>query len=345
LVYVPGDFTVTKANQTIIFNSLPDKTYGDANFNVIAVAGSALPVSFSSDNTAVATISGGIINIVGAGTAVIKASQAGNENYNPAPDISQTLTVKKVNLTFTVENKTRVYLTPNPVLTFTISGFVNSETQSVLDVLPSIQTTATQNSVTGSYPVTISGGSDNSYNYIYVQGTLSVTKASQVITFTDFPEKLLITNSYTLTAASSSGLEVLFESLDNDLATVTGDQVTGVTKGNARIMAYNSGDQNYFAAEVTDTVEIYSTHANIMYLFTPNNDGINDYWELPDLADWGKCNVKIYNRWGKLVFSEKEYNNLWDGTSNGDPLPEGAYYFVIDTENAGAVKGTVNIVR
>jgi len=82
-----------------------------------------------------------------------------------------------------------------------------------------------------------------------------------------------------------------------------------------------------------------------MYLFTPNNDGFNDYWELPDLAAWGKCDVKVYNRWGKMVFSDPNYNNLWDGTSDGNPLPEGAYYFIIKTENAGMKKGTVNIVR
>ena len=82
-----------------------------------------------------------------------------------------------------------------------------------------------------------------------------------------------------------------------------------------------------------------------MHLFTPNNDGINDYWELPDMDVWGKSNVKVYNRWGKLVFAKDNYDNLWDGTSNGNPLPEGAYYFVIKTENSGTITGTVNIIR
>jgi hypothetical protein len=46
-----------------------------------------------------------------------------------------------------------------------------------------------------------------------------------------------------------------------------------------------------------------------------------------------------------MVFSDPDYNNLWDGRSDGNPLPEGPYYFVIKTENAGTVTGTVNIVR
>jgi xyloglucan-specific exo-beta-1,4-glucanase len=63
------------------------------------------------------------------------------------------------------------------------------------------------------------------------------------------------------------------------------------------------------------------------------------------MASYGNCDVRVFNRWGKEVFASKNYNNLWDGTSNGSPLPDGAYYFVIKTQNAGTISGTVNIVR
>jgi len=272
------------------------------------------------------------------------ASGTGISNYSISYT-NGTFSITKAPLTFTADNKTREYNTPNPGFTFTITGFVNSETETVLDVLPAAATTAIQSSVTGSYPITIAGGSDNNYTYIYVDGILTITKVQQVITFTSVPEKLLMKDTYTLAASSTSGLTVLFESLDPTFATVSGDLLTGVSAGDVQIRAYHAGDQNYDPAETTETVEIYSTHQNILYLFTPNNDGINDYWELPDMTTWGKCDVKVYSRWGQLVYSEKDYNNLWDGTSNGDPLPEGPYYFIIDTENAGAIKGTVNLVR
>jgi gliding motility-associated-like protein len=337
--------TVNKANQIIAFNALPVKIFGDAVFNPGASTSSALTVNFSSDNSAVAIIVGGMIYITGAGTAVITASQTGNGNYNPAPVVLQTLTVNKGNLNFTADNISKEFQAQNPVLTYLISGFVNGETQSILDALPTIQTTAVQNSPVGSYPITITGGSDNNYNYSYIPGTLTVTKIPQTITFTDIVEKLLVDESYTLVATSTSGFAVLFESMDTQKATVSGDKLTGVSKGTVQIRAYNPGDENYDPAEVFATVEIYSTHKDIMHLFTPNNDGFNDLWELPDLATWGKCDVKVYNRWGKLVFADADYNNQWDGTSNGSPLPEGPYYFVIKTENAGMIKGTVNIVR
>ena len=63
------------------------------------------------------------------------------------------------------------------------------------------------------------------------------------------------------------------------------------------------------------------------------------------LISYGKCDVRVYNRWGKLVFSSPEYQNEWDGTSNGVSLPSAAYYFIIKSETAGTITGTVNIVR
>lgn len=349
--YAPARYTRTltitlnKTDQNITFGGLPVKTYGDTDFTLTATSSSGLGVVYTSNNQAVATINGNQVHINGAGSTVITAKQPGNLIYNPADSVSQTLTVGKALLTFTADNKSRVYLDPNPDLTYKISGFVNGDTIGVLDVLPAIQTTAVQNSPSGTYPITISGGNDNNYSYVFTAGTLTITKSPQTITFTDVPEKLLVKDNYTLSATSTSGLPVSFESNDMSLASVTGDILTGVSKGVVQIGAYNSGDQNYTAAETFATVEIYSTHKDIMYLFTPNNDGFNDHWELPDLAKWGKCDVKVYNRWGKLVFSDANYNNLWDGTSDGNPVPEGAYYFIIKTENAGIVKGTVNIVR
>ena len=80
-------------------------------------------------------------------------------------------------------------------------------------------------------------------------------------------------------------------------------------------------------------------------LFTPNGDGINDYWHLPFIDLLGEVSVKVYNRQGKLVYDSKAYANDWDGTYNGNPLPEGAYYYIIDSETGGLIKGVVNIVR
>jgi gliding motility-associated-like protein len=346
--YAPANYsrvlTVLKGDQTVSFSPLEDKTYGDADFSVSATASSGLSVTFSSSDPAVATVTGTTVHITGGGTTTITATQAGNALWNPA-STPQPLTVNKADLTFTAENETKPYLAEIPVLSWLISGFLNGDDQSDINTLPVASTTATAASPVGDYPITISGGSDNSYNFIFVGGTLTITKIDQTITFTGYPEKILEKDTYDLEASSTSGLTVLFESKNTTVATVSGSQLTAVKPGIAEIRAYLDASQNYNAAETSVTIEVYNTHRDVMNLFTPNNDGYNDLWILPNLPDWGKCDVKVYTRSGKLVFSDPDYKNDWDGTSNGTPVPEGAYYFLIKTQNAGNYKGTVNIVR
>jgi hypothetical protein len=86
----------TKALQTITFPAIPTKIIGAADFNLGASSDSGLTVTYTSSNTAVATIVSGQIRIVGAGTSNIKASQAGDAANNPANDVIQLLTVTPV---------------------------------------------------------------------------------------------------------------------------------------------------------------------------------------------------------------------------------------------------------
>jgi len=342
---VTQTLTINKATQVITFPAIAPVVYGVARFNAGASSTSGLTVNYSSDNTSVAEIINGRINIRSAGSSNITASQAGNINFSPAEDKMVNLTVTKAPLTITADNKSKPYLSANPPLTFTSSGFVYGETVTVLDTPPLASTAASADSPAGDYVITISGGDDNCYDITYVTGIMTITMIPQTITFTSYPDKLMVTETYELVASATSGLPVSFESKDPELARVNGSVLTGLSRGNANIRAWQQGNENYYAAEDEITVEVVSTHENIMYLFTPNNDGFNDVWEIPELDSYGNCEVKVYNRWGKLVFSSSEYHNEWDGTSNGSNLPSAAYYFIIKTETAGTISGTLNIVR
>ena len=94
---VTQDITVNKLNQSITFNSLPSKTLGDADFSPGATASSGLAVTYTSSNTAAATIVNGNIHIVGGGSSIITASQGGNSSYNAAISVTQNLAVPAVN--------------------------------------------------------------------------------------------------------------------------------------------------------------------------------------------------------------------------------------------------------
>jgi len=85
---------IAKTAQTISFNPISSKTIGDAAFSLGVTVGSGLPINYTSSNTGVATVSSsGLVTIVGLGTTVITATQAGDATYAPATPVAQTLTV------------------------------------------------------------------------------------------------------------------------------------------------------------------------------------------------------------------------------------------------------------
>lgn len=81
-------------------------------------------------------------------------------------------------------------------------------------------------------------------------------------------------------------------------------------------------------------------------LFTPNGDGKNETFYVKNLDLYEDCTLTVYNRWGNEVYSAKPYLNDWDGSFNGNRLPEATYYYKIDCDNHGIpFDGTVSILR
>lgn len=71
--------------------------------------------------------------------------------------------------------------------------------------------------------------------------------------------------------------------------------------------------------------------------FSPNSDGLYDYFVIEGIAD-KKVSLKVYNRWGNLVYQNDSYQNNWNGIGNeglhkGENLPDGTYFYVIDFNN------------
>ncbi len=80
--------------------------------------------------------------------------------------------------------------------------------------------------------------------------------------------------------------------------------------------------------------------------FSPNGDGINDRWEIRYLTNYPNCEIKVFDRNGQPVFSSIGYNIPWDGTINGNPVPIGTYYYIINPKNGRAtMSGSVTIIR
>lgn len=72
--------------------------------------------------------------------------------------------------------------------------------------------------------------------------------------------------------------------------------------------------------------------------FTPNNDGLNDYFAPTADCNFQKYNIKIFNRWGTLLFESNNPEEKFDGTFNGNKLPQGVYVYRL-TYNTDRVEG------
>ena len=166
-----------RIEQTLEQTSLPTMTYGDAVYTLPAITAQGQALTWTSNNTSVATIANDKLNIVGVGSATITATQAGNDDYAPFSK-EFNLTVNKAMLTITADDKTKVEGEENPELTVSYSGFKNGEDKTVLTTQPTVTTTATTNSPVGTYPITASGAEAQNYDFTYVNGTLTVTEAS-----------------------------------------------------------------------------------------------------------------------------------------------------------------------
>jgi len=80
--------------------------------------------------------------------------------------------------------------------------------------------------------------------------------------------------------------------------------------------------------------------------FSPNNDGINDLWDIKALATYPESITQVFDRYGYKVFESTGYSTPWDGTINGQLLAEGTYYYIIDLKNGTPkVAGWVLVVR
>jgi gliding motility-associated-like protein len=80
--------------------------------------------------------------------------------------------------------------------------------------------------------------------------------------------------------------------------------------------------------------------------FTPNNDFLNDKWVIPHIELFENCIVQIFNRAGERVFYSTGYKQPWDGTLRGEPLPIGAYVWMVDLKNGRKpMSGIVTLIR
>jgi uncharacterized repeat protein (TIGR01451 family) len=253
---VPQSFNVAKASQTITFNTLGDKTYGDADFSVSASSSSGLAVSFGA--TGNCSVSGGTVHITGAGSCTITASQLGDSNYNAADNVNRSFNIAKATATVGLSNLSFTYdgTAKSATATTTPNGLTVNITYATSQAFKSASKSGNTVSVTpinaGSYTVTATIDDPNYEGT--ATDTLVINKANATVNVTGF------TGAYDGQPHGATGTATGAQS--EDLASLLdfGATYTNVPGGSAH-WTFNAGDANSNYNSTSGDVNITITKA------------------------------------------------------------------------------------
>jgi gliding motility-associated-like protein len=150
----------------------------------------------------------------------------------------------------------------------------------------------------------------------------------------------------TLTASGLSEYEWFADSVSLDL---NGEEIEFEPVATTTIRVEGQDENGCFgSAEIIILVEDTDIGDRIipMKFFSPNNDAIAQFWKIENIEIFTQCAVEIYDQQGNKIYEAQPYNNDWEGTSNGSPVPDGVYYFVVKCEGSGIVKsGSITLLR
>jgi gliding motility-associated-like protein len=258
--------TVDKALPTLTNFPAITKNFGDAAFTLTApTSNSSGAFTYSSSNTAVATVSGNTVTIVGAGTATITATQAATTSYS-AGTITATLTVNKINPTIgAFANITKNFGDAAFTLTAPTS---NSNGAFAYSSSNTAVATVSGNTVTivgaGTATITANQAATTNYNSGTATSTLTVNSINPTLGAFANVNKTFGDAAFTLTAPTSNSSGVFtYSSSNTSVATVSGNTVTIVGAGTATITATQAATTNYNAGTATSTLTVAKANPTI----------------------------------------------------------------------------------
>jgi large repetitive protein len=256
--FANGTLTVSQTSQTLTFGALANKTYGDAAFSVSATTSSGLTPSYSIVSGP-ATLSGSTVTITGAGTVVVRASQAGDGSFLAATPVDQSFTVAKRTPAIDLGGLSATYDgTPKNVTVRT--------SPSDLTYTLTYAGGATAPSNAGSYAVVATVNSANVAGS--ASGTLVIAPATQSVSFGALPPGITVGSPFTLNATASSGLPVTL-TIVSGKASIAGASLTLQDANPVVVLATQAGNENTTAATANLTVTASNKLAQTITFATP----------------------------------------------------------------------------
>lgn len=132
----------------------------------------------------------------------------------------------------------------------------------------------------------------------------------------------------------------------NTVSDPTAGTTTAEPTQTTTYLVYGIDANNCFSWDTLTITVVPSSELVFYNTFSPNNDGVNDYFFIGNVGKYPECRLEVYTRTGQLVYAKTAYDNSWDGTNYGDRLPEATYYYTFNPgDGSAAVFGHVTIVR
>nr|WP_299174585.1 T9SS type B sorting domain-containing protein [uncultured Allomuricauda sp.] len=104
-------------------------------------------------------------------------------------------------------------------------------------------------------------------------------------------------------------------------------------------------DLNHLLNFGNGRVHNMTTDLDYPRFFTPNNDGVKDYWRVEGLETFSNATIQIFDRYGKLLKQLGPNDPGWDGTLNGQRLPSNDYWFTLNFQKGRTIKNHFELKR
>jgi|GEM_PF-2399601 len=306
--------------QTINFDAIATKTQGDADFELNATATSNLPVSYKSSNTNIARIvDGNKVQLMGVGSCEIIASQAGNGNYDNAPDVSQTLVVNANNsksnqtISFSLATTNYVWGSDDETLNATASSGLPIAYESTDTDVAVVVDGKLQVKRAGKTTINALQSGNETYNAAPIVGyELTVPIRKQTITLQNIPAVTSGDPAFKLVASTNNpDAKLRFVAPNNQVVIVWSNNVRHLLgAGTATVTVSDSGNDYFTSAQVSKTITVKAkTHqipAEIEAEHYTTKKGVN-------VTRWSNT-VFYLNSWETNDYAEYTINVPEDGT-------------------------------
>ena len=186
--------------------------------------------------------------------------------------------------------------------------------------------------------IVVNPSSTTLYSVVVVLGscsqTLSTTVTPAEVSENNMPDTIYVGSGQSQFVTGPSGFDSYIWSPDNQINNPFGAGVTFTgTMSQTLVVEATHAD----GCVLTDSVRVIVVNLTIPNGFSPNSDGLNDVFRIPELDEYPGA-FTVWNRWGDLVLDDPSYQNTWDGTCQtaacigSGQLPQGTYFYQVDVE-------------